>query len=81
MALEDIKFSIPEILKTIGNKDGVLDKNEVDLFTAECRKYKNLSNSEMQSIFDIVQKAMSDENKYPTELTILSQINGKFPTV
>lgn len=81
MALEGIKLSIPEILKAIGNKDGVLDKNEVDLFTAECRKYKNLSNSEMQSIFDIVQKAMSDENEYPTDETVWSQINGNFPTV
>ena len=63
MALEGIKFSIPEILKTIGNKDEVLDKDEIKLFTEKCREYERLSNQEKQSIFEIVRNAMSDENK------------------
>ena len=81
MALEGIKFSIPEILKTIGNKDEVLDKDEIKLFTEKCREYKRLSNQEKQSIFEIVRNAMSDENKIPSDETVWDEINGESPTV
>ena len=76
MALEGVKFSIPEILKKIGNKDEVLDENEIDLFATECRKYKNLTNAERQSIFNIVQAAMCDKNKQASDDTIWDIING-----
>ena len=67
--------------KKIGNKDEELDKNEIDLFTAECRKYKNLTNTEKQSIFNVVKTVMSDDIKIPTDETVWDKINETPPTV
>ena len=69
------KFSISEILKEIGNKDQNLDKDEIRLFTAECRKYQ-LSAEDRNSVFKIVKEAMSNGNKIPTDETVWNTING-----